>query len=80
MPRTVEEIETVALALKKGSADDGARVATMVIQIAEAKVLCDRHRANRVALGKIAPDMNYLIKKLKSGKVKIHGVAIRLEE
>lgn len=76
MARTVAEIEEAARQLRIDAQKNGAKAPSLTIELDEAHLLVKQHQANRVATGRPAPEARYVMKKLQSGKVQMHGTSI----
>lgn len=80
MARTVAEIEAAALELTKLDASRPVKIITWLIVTAEeGALLVKQHQASRVKSGRPVPATDYVTKKLKSGKVHIHGHPVKVE-
>lgn len=77
MPRTVDEIALAALSLDDPKPKPDAPI---VITTAEAKAIVAEHQADRERRGRPAPTDIYLMKKIKSGKARIHGHRIEVND
>ena len=71
--RTPDQIEADAKLLAKPEH-------TIVVTPEEARLLVDQSRAARRAQGRLAPDAAYLLRKLKSGKARIHGHVVEVND
>lgn len=69
--RTLEQIESAAKNTPAGE--------KLVISHAEVDLLIAWHQRYRVQQGKIAPDKAYLMKKIASGKTRMHGRALEVK-
>ncbi len=72
MARTVAEMEQDAKALDPA--------AVLSISAAEAKALVEQHQRARKEQGRPIPDHSYVMNKLRSGKVCIHGHPVTVGE
>ena len=69
--RTPAEIEAAAKALKQDE--------TLAISTAEAQALAKSHQAERVAHGKRQSELQYVMRKIQSGKVRIAGRVVEVK-
>lgn len=69
--RSIAEIESAAKALKPGE--------PIVITAEEATVLVQQTSRTRQGYGKLPPTVAFLMKKCTSGKARIHGHSVKVE-
>lgn len=69
--RTVQQIEDAAKSLPAGG--------IVTVTVEEAGLLVLQHQTYRVEHGKVAPATAYLMKKLSSGRTKIHGRTVEVK-